>query len=45
MGFETSKYFWPELTFEGRSSNSNPQIYEVKQLKVLISNVFFSRMK
>ena len=36
MGFQTAELFRPELTTEGRRSNSNPQNFEVKQLEVLI---------
>ena len=44
MGFWTAKIVFT-LTFEGRSSNSYPKIFEDKQLKVLISNKFFSKIK
>ena len=38
-GFRTAKIL---LTFEGRRSNMNPQIFEIKQFKVLVSIVFFA---
>ena len=45
MGFQTAKCFRHEVTYEDRSSNSNPEIFEVKQFKVFIYNVLFSRIK
>ena len=33
------------MTFRGQRSRSNPKKFEVKYLKSLISNIYFSRIK